>query len=436
MSLQSYFQLFTEKLPTQNKALKAVRQNGRKYFLEKGLPSKKLEEWKYSSTSFLKEDLLRPVPSGKNLNAQDLKEIQSLKKSQFTNLVFVNGFWDRTLSDSISELKGIQISDISQLLKNEQDFLKPFKAARSLLKSGARQDVMEAINAGFLGNGVLLRILDNSNLERPLHLIYYGREKKDKGSLFGRTYLSLGKNSRAQVLVSSTNQADESVSNYVTEALVDENAQLEFISVNLDSPTARLFATQRFYVFKQATLNAVSVALGGGFYRNHLDIHCLGEAASVRSYGLTFSDSEQHVDHHTLIDHVVGGCQSEQLFKGILKHKARVVFDGKVLIRKNAQKANSEQLSKNLLLSSDAEADNKPSLEIYADDVKATHGATVGQLNEEEIFYLQSRAIDRDTAKELLSLGFLSDILFKIENLELQKLVQSTLQKRYQGSKQ
>ncbi len=167
---------------------------------------------------------------------------------------------------------------------------------------------------------------------------------------------------------------------------------------------------------EEASLTTLSYVDGAQLSRHELSINLLGERAEVKSLGLTIAKGEQHVDHRTLIDHQVGHCQSTQIYKSILDDGSRVIFDGQVCIQQKAQKAQSSQINKNLLLSSKAEADSKPQLEILADDVKASHGSTVGQISAEELFYLQSRAVNKDLAVEMLSFGFCVDVLYQIPN--------------------
>jgi Fe-S cluster assembly protein SufD len=219
--------------------------------------------------------------------------------------------------------------------------------------------------------------------------------------------------------------------NSMTQIQLAANSHLSYSRLVQDSLTAYNIGQTRAYLEASSSLNSLVLAMGSLISRHNLETYLLGEGASAKINGAYAVDKDQHVDNHTLIDHVVGNCQTSQAYKGILNGHSRAVFNGEVHIRHGALKASSEQINNNLLLSNNAEADSKPELKIYADDVKATHGSTVGALNPDEIFYLQSRAIPKAEAIKILSLGFLTDVIYQFNNEVLEDYLIKVMSEYY-----
>ena len=210
---------------------------------------------------------------------------------------------------------------------------------------------------------------------------------------------------------------------------------MNYIRIQEQGPAAIHIGRSRIYLEESSHLEAFSYATGASVCRHNLEVHCVGEQAFAQVNGLTLGSGSQHHDNRTLIDHAVGHCTTTQHYKSILDGQSRAVFNGQVLIREDAQKASSEQLNNNLVLSAQAEADTKPELMIYADDVKASHGSTVGQLNSDELFYFLSRAIPREKALEMLSLGFVQDLIDRLSNEQVRSWLSAQLLAAYQKMK-
>ncbi|MGZ5279952.1 MAG: Fe-S cluster assembly protein SufD, partial [Pseudobdellovibrionaceae bacterium] len=388
----------------------SIRQNGFRYFEAMGLPSKSDEAWHYTSLKSLPPELLLPQDQQKVSVPANLKEnIKTYLNSNFHNLVFVNGVLVEALSD-LKHLKKIKVVDLEKV--EQTSTFKSIRAARKMVKT-LRQDSMEALNSAFAQSGIVIEIPKETVLEKPLQVLYV---QNSELATYPKTLVKVGSRSKLSLIETYVGGDQKSLTSTVTEVIIEASAKLEYTRVQAEGTNTTHVGCTRIFLKEQAALEALTYATGAALNRHNMDVYCMGRESSAQVNGLTLGAGEQHHDNHTLIDHVVGHCTTTQLYKSVLDGKSRAIFTGRVQIRENAQKASSDQLNKNLLLTSTAEADSKPELGIYADDVKATHGSTVGQLNADELFYFMSRAIPRDKAVEMLSLGFVHDLIDRVSN--------------------
>lgn len=428
MNLNETFQKFN----SSHKALgpwSSIRKNGFRYFEKHGLPSKALEEWKYTSLKSLPETMLQPQDSNLVSVPKDLSEILKFDLSpDFFHLVFLNGVLVHDLSD-LKELGKLNVRSLAEV--GQTSVLKSIRDARK--QAGElRQDSMEALNSAFAQSGIVIEVPANTSLKKPLQVLFYQTSEK---ATYPKTLVKLGRGSKLVLVESYVGGSQQSLTDSVSEFVVEASARLEYVRVQEEGPQTTHVGCTRVFVEKDAAFEALSYATGAALSRHNFDVYLVGTQAFAQVNGLTLSTGKQHHDNHTLIDHVVGSCNTTQLYKSILDDESRAVFNGKVHIRKDSQKANSEQLNNNLILSSKAEADSKPELMIYADDVKAGHGSTVGQLNPEEIFYFLSRCISREKAVEMLSLGFVNDLIDRVSNEQVRGWLSAKLLKAYQKVK-
>src|SRR6185312_6262701 len=293
--------------------------------------------------------------------------------------------------------QAVEILELQEVMasREKSGFLAQFQAARQ--QTGIiRQDSFEALNSAYAFSGVIVRAKKNQAADKPLQILFL--QTQASVAVYPKIFVISETGSKLTLLetyagiLASINGAEKSFTNSVTEVIVEPNARLDYLRVQSEALSDVNIGTTRIYLKEFSHLQSLSYTTGAALSRHNLDIHCLGLQATAHVDGLYLVSGSQHTDHHTWIDHVVGQCQTTQTYKGILDQSSRAVFNGKVVIHKDAQKASSEQVNHNLLLSQEAEADSKPELQIYADDVKATHGSTVGQLNAEELFYMLSRA--------------------------------------------
>lgn len=364
-----------------------------------GLPTRKDEDWKYTSLKFFSDNEYVPASLLKTkLDHEELLLIQKNFSSSFTNIVFINGILDTALSEVLP----------AEVLLRE-----------AINDKSVFVDSVEAINTLYSPVIYTISVKKEAVVAKPINLILWSQGAMALVS----SCLRISIETRANVQFLLTYQGDDTdhVTNSVVEVQVADNAKASIIKTQEDNLAARHIGLTRIQVAKNAEVESVTFSTGAKLSRHTLEVLMQGEGSTAKVHGAYAVTGDQHVDNNTTIDHLVGNCNTFQLYKGLLDGQSRAVFNGKVLIRRHAQKANSEQLNNNLLLSRMAEVDSKPMLQIDADDVKAAHGSTVGQMDEEELFYLLSRAISKPKAITMLSYGFLSEVVYRVENKTTQE---------------
>lgn len=402
MNLFSTYEKFSQTYPAEG-ALASFRQAAYDYVSKKGLPTRKDEDWHYTSVKLLNEVNFKSISlQGGEPTHDVLLQIKKVLNSEFANVVFLNGILNKTLSDELPT--GFTLRDLSEY-------------------PSVFQDAFEALNGAYLVKPFVLNVDKEISVEKPVNFVFFTSvENSESVMVHPRIRLNVGPRSSVKVLESHYGQSGTCYfTNSVFDINVGESAKVLYTRVQSDSSNAINIGRTRIHLEKHANVESLAFATGASLSRHSLEVVLKGSGAHADVLGVYAVKGSQHVDNTTLIDHQVGDCDTNQLYKGILDEQSRAAFCGKVLIQKDAQKANSAQLNNNLLLSSKAEADSKPSLEIYADDVKASHGSTVGQLNREELFYLLSRAIPKDKAVPMLAYGFLSEVIYKISDETIQK---------------
>lgn len=426
-----------EQTPLASSAWARVRANARDYFSGKGVPSRQEEAWKYTSLRGVPWERLEWHESKSTRNKTgktgDLvkQKVAELSIPGALALVFVDGVLDQEFS-KISELKKtlkLEIGD-GQLSRK---VLRAFKEMRALVKK-VEQDSLEALNAMSLQSLLTLSVGKERSVTKPVQLIYLSFAKQR--AFQPRVQVHIGQRSKL-TLIETFWQAEssESLQNSVCEIQLRPQSGLNYLRLVEGEAKAFHVGRTRVYQQEQSSFEGLSLLLNTHLSRHNLEIFLAGMGAHAQVNGAVLVSGQQHADHHTVIDHVVGQCTSNQLYKNLLADQSRAIFDGKVVIRQDSQKAFSEQLNNNLLLSSQAESDSKPQLEIYADDVKATHGSTVGQLSEEELFYFLSRGISRAAAEEMLSLGFVAEMANRNSDEKLAGWTLKRLQNAYRRMK-
>lgn len=411
MNLFSQYDKFNSAAPASG-ALATLRQAGFDYVSHKGLPTRKDEDWHYTSVRSIAETeyLLGSLADVKAVSNKE--SFANYLNPEFTNLVFVNGKLNENLSDALP-------ANVS--FGESQVFADTFL------------DAFDALNGAYAQQVYELQIKAEENVAKPLHLVFVSVATGGAIMNHPRLKVVVGARANASVLESYYGFGGRYLVNSFCEIEVKESAKLIYARVQCDDLAADNIGRTQVSLQKFAQFESLAFAAGALLSRHSLDVQLKGAGADAQVLGVYATKGQQHVDNTTLIDHQIGECNTNQLYKGILDETSKAVFCGKVLIRKDAQKANSAQLNNNLLLDSRAEADSKPCLEIYADDVKAAHGSTVGQLDADEIFYMQSRAIQKDQAILMLSYGFLTEVIFKLSDVKVQKWLSKHLQTAFEG---
>jgi Fe-S cluster assembly protein SufD len=327
-------------------------------------------------------------------------------------LVFLNGRYSPEHSTAHQLPSGLSFRSLRGLLEEGDDMLSGHLARYA----GYGKHAFTALNTAFVEDGALLHIARGALVEQPVLLLFVTAAGGRAVVSHPRVLVLAERESQASVIELYASLGDSPhFTNAVTEAAVEEGAILEHYRIQMEAPSAYHVATAQFHQERSSTMLSHNVSFGGSIARNDITAVLDGEGAECTLNGLYLAGGNQHVDNHTTLDHARPHCASREYYKGILDGKSTGVFNGKIIVREDAQKTDAIQSNKNLLLSADAVVNTKPQLEIWADDVRCTHGATVGQLDLEAIFYLRSRGISREAARELLTYAFAADVLGRMK---------------------
>ena len=385
-------------------------------FLKSGFPGRKDEQWRYTPTYDLANKLFKPSISNiKNINFKNNNELM-INIEIFDNHI-------KIFAPENALPKNTIICSLQEALIQYPERVKPY--LHKIMAPGF--NAFSALNTTFWQQGVFIDIAPNESIEYPIALNHYGTESGY--AQHNRHLILLGEGAKATVFerYEYTDLNSEYFSNIITEINLKSNATLEYIKLINENNAAYHIAHTAVDLYQSAHLNAHAFTLGGKLIRSDLSATFLESKGQCLLNGLYLMNGEQHCDHHTAIIHESPDCQSQQLYKGIITDKARAVFNGKVRVAPHAIGTVAEQMNNNLLLSRHSEIDTKPELEIYADDVKCVHGATVGQLDEDALFYLQSRGILKDDARMLLLKGYGAEQINAIENNMIKKIIEKNI---------
>jgi Fe-S cluster assembly protein SufD len=408
-----YLQIFNEIEKNLNGAGKQkihqIRKNAISHFHNSGFPTTKDEEWKYTDISPLTEinfDFSNRIEMSESIIGQS--KIEGLDAYQ---LIFINGNFRRNISSLGEKSNKIQIGSLREYLdENNGD------PGTSLTQfDPSKLDSFSSLNTAFINDGVVISVAKNAVIDKPVHIIHIS-EGEGNTITTPRNLFRVAQGGQVKIIESFSGLgAKQYFTNAVTEVDIQANASLEHFKIQTENSEA--YHINSVYVKQQRDSNYLShnFTFGGKLVRNNYDIKLDGEGINSVLNGLYLGSDNQHIDNHTTIDHAKPHCQSDELYKGILDDHARGVFNGKIFVRQDAQKTNAIQNNNTILLSDNATIDTKPQLEIFADDVRCTHGATIGQLNEDADFYLRSRGIDRKKARQLLIFAFASDVIDRVQ---------------------
>jgi Fe-S cluster assembly protein SufD len=397
--------------------LEQLRESAMDQFEQLGFPAVENEEWKYTNVTQIARTGFLPITASDNLSAA----IGAAELAPFTypeakssQLVFVDGIL-RGEQSSLSGLpEGIAALDFATALTRE-----PFS---ELMREYLGRIVdygtngFTALNTALIGSGALVVIPKGLTVETPLHLLFLSSSTSANVATFPRVLVIGEENSSATIIESYDSVGNNGYfTNAVVEIVLKDGARLEHYRVQDESSEAFHVASMRADLGRNSSFDTTSINLGAKLSRHDLSVVMDHEGAECWVDGLYIIGDGQHTDTHSVIDHKQPHCTSHQLYKGILDGKSRAVFNGKVFVRHGAMGTDANQTNKNLLLSNEAHVDTKPQLEIFADDVKCAHGAAIGQLDEDELFYLESRGIHSDLARNLLTYGFAEEVIVKIK---------------------
>ncbi|MBD3265770.1 Fe-S cluster assembly protein SufD [bacterium] len=414
--LQTYSSIFDDFMATLPKDEPGwIRQLRRKAIArsdELGFPTTKHEDWRFTNVSSVieKEFAVPKIPSGNKVNL-DLEEY-SFEKDDVIQLVFVNGFFSADLSHLCDLPDGARIKNLATAIECNAEYLEPYLSRLGSFDKSA----FAALNTGFMRDGAYIHIPANQVVERPIHLLYITTSSDTPIVTYPRNLFVVGNNAQVSIIESyAGTDGDVYFTNGVSEFIVGNNAVLDHYKIQRESRDAYHITDNQIYLEQDANFYTNNVTFGGSITRNDIDAKLDAENIQCTLNGLYMIDGEQHVDNHTLLIHEKPHCESHELYKGILNGQSSGVFRGKIFVQKDAQKTDAKQDSKGLLLSKEAEVNAMPQLEIYADDVKCTHGATTGHLDDDAIFYLQSRGISKENARGLLTYAYASELINRMK---------------------
>ncbi len=380
------------------------------YLEEKGIPNNKHEDYKYCNVdAILKKEF-------KNIEQTfiDVKTINGYKLEDTITLVVVNGNYSESLSDKII-LNGLHINSFLNLDVDGKTKIASIADVES--------DAFIALNTVFSCNGFHLKVEKNVVIPMPIHIVYISSSTSET-IVNTRNLIELEENSELTIIEEQLIVGEGKVfTNFLSEKFVAQNAKLNCCIFQNEGRLGYSVNTNQVLVQQYGKYDSTTISLSGQLVRNNHNVVLAGQNCEAHLNGLFSSVGTQLVDNHTLMDHQVPHCQSNELYKGIINDKSTGVFNGKIFVRKDAQKTNAYQSSKNILLSDDATINTKPQLEIYADDVKCSHGTSTGKIDEGAMFYLNARGIGKESAKKMLLSSFAQEVIDKIEVTSLREKI-------------
>ena len=392
------------------------------------LPTKHDEDWRFTDISPLTKISFQPVREASPLKNSDVEHFYLTEA--VTRLVFIDGIYAPHLSTQIAEpfkKSGVVVSSLAAASSENLAAIESHLGYHTELQD----NIFAALNTSFLHEGALIIVPRNISVETPIHLLFIATQKEV--SSHPRCLLIAEPNSRVTVIEDYVTLREETyITNTVAEFALADSAHVNHVRIQRDSKEAFHIANCSVSLAQKSNYQSVSIAFGARISRYNLNVLLKGEGAECTADGLALISNRQLADTHACIDHIKPHCTSHQLHKCIIDDAAHAVFNGKIIVRPDAQLTNSTQSNRNLLLTSKARIDTKPQLEIFADDVKCAHGATIGQLDNEEIFYLKSRGLSEVTARDLLTYAFGAEVIERIPVASLKLRLEQVVHKQTQ----
>ena len=401
-----------------NSDVHEIRTEALENFEKLGFPTKKLEAWKYTSlNSVLKNDYSIFPDKEVTVDLADVKKY-FIHDIDTYKVVFIDGKYSSFLSETTHD--AIDVCLMSAALTKS----KYSAVVENYFNKIAKQDNLTSLNTAFANEGAYIHIPRNVEVEKPIQIINFTTGSEAATMVQPRNLIVVEENAHVQIIERNQSLTDNAVlSNIVTEVFAAKNSTVDIYKIQNDNINASL--VDNSYI-EQKTNSVVSVhtfSFGGNITRNNLNFYQRGEHMDSILKGITIIEGKQHVDHHTLVHHIEPNCESHQDYKGIFNDRSTGVFNGKVIVNKEAQKTNAYQQNNNVLISDKATINAKPQLEIFADDVKCSHGCTIGQLDDDALFYMQQRGIPKKEGKALLMFAFANTVLESVKIPEVKSRI-------------
>ncbi|MBE0439667.1 MAG: Fe-S cluster assembly protein SufD [Gammaproteobacteria bacterium] len=401
--------------------LKKLRQDALTHFKTFSLPAKKEEDWKYTSLWSLSQQAFSHHAESVEIAADQVDSVALLHDAY--RVVIVDGVFSEELSDIDALQSGLSITALSESVDQLEHCL---GQQTELTKAG-----LNALNTMLMSEGVVISIDSAIEIEKTIEIIVINTGNTANLATHLRHKIELAADAKATVIEHYVGLTPDSYfTDVVTEVNLAERARLTHYKLQQESNNAFHIATLATHQAQASHWLTNNISLGAKLARNDIHSQLLGEQSHVTMDGLYLVDGEQHVDNHTRIDHAVPNTTSDELYKGVLDGNSHAVFNGKVMVHKDAQKTDANQSNRNLLLSRGCEIDSKPEMEIYADDVKCGHGSAIGQLDQDQLFLLRARGLDEVSARSLLTYAFAVDVLTRIPNLSIREALAKVVEQR------
>ncbi len=401
-----------------NSDVHEIRTKALQNFEELGFPTKKLEAWKYTSlNSILKQDYSIFPDNEVAIELADVKKY-FIHDIDTYKIIFIDGKYSSFLSDTTHDEMDICL--LSSALEKPK-----YKAViENYFNKIAEQDNLTSLNTAFAKEGAYIYIPRNVEVEKPIQIINFTTGKEDATMLQPRNLIVAEQNAHVQIIERHQSLTSNPVlTNAVTEVYAAKDATVDIYKIQNDNNNASLVDNAYIEQKSNSIVSVHTFSFGGNITRNNLNFYQRGEHIDSILKGVTIIEGKQHIDHHTLVHHIEPNCESHQDYKGIYDERSTAVFNGKVIVEKEAQKTNAYQQNNNVLVSDKATINAKPQLEIFADDVKCSHGCTIGQLDDDALFYMQQRGIPKKEAKALLMYAFANTVLESVKIPEVKQRI-------------
>jgi Fe-S cluster assembly protein SufD len=425
--LGNYLEAFEElekRTAQQPTWLRSSREDALTRFCKTGFPTTKDEDWRFTNLNAISQTPFR-------LSGDTYERIVPAALQQFfvpgaaCRLVFVNGRFASALSDLSSLPAGVKVNSLADELARDSSAVEPHLGRHLNLE----RDAFSTLNTALFEDGAFVHLAKRTVIEEPISLLFISLPGSEPSMAHLRNLILVGEDSQASIVEDYISLGSGVFfSNVITELTAGDNAVVSHYLIEREDVRALNVSTLLMRQGRSSNVASHSVLLGGALVRNNVHPVLAGEGAECLINGLFIGKERQHLDNYMLVEHASPRCSSRQFYNGILDGHAHGVFHGRIIVHKDAQKTDAKQTNRNLLLSDDAQIDTKPQLEIYADDVKCTHGATIGQVEEEALFYLRSRGIDEVSARSLLLFAFASQCLDRMSSAPVREYLQTQVQ--------
>jgi Fe-S cluster assembly protein SufD len=395
-----------------------IRKKAIDTFEEKGFPTKKEEDWKYTSlNAIINKDYSISPKVDKEVKYEKVREY-FLHDIDSYKIVFIDGVFSSFLSKTTHD--GLDVCLLSSVLSKQK-----YKAIiEAYYNKIASKDSITSLNTAFAKEGAYINIPNNKEVDKPIEIINFSTGNETALMMQPRNLIIVGENTHVQIIERHQSLSDNAVfTNSVTEIFAEKRAYLDFYKIQNDKENASLIDNTFIHQEQNSNCNVHTFSLGGKITRNNLNFSQNGEHCDSTLKGVTILKAKQHVDHNTLVNHISPNCESHQDYKGLYADSSTGVFNGRVIVEKEAQKINAFQKNNNILIDDNATVNAKPQLEIFADDVKCSHGCTIGQFDEDALFYLRSRGIGLKEAQALLMYAFANTVLETVKIPELKRRI-------------